>query len=745
MSATQEGRDPIKEIILSSFKLSGTEQEFSYDDKICHEFYANVKDALKDGIRSLSEEEIRCFINLAAKKTLGPDGTNMEYSRALRSVSMFDWDSIAILPSPTISELTTKLYNDTEVKSEFYSLKQEDGLYLNMVKVTNANKDFWKDFHENGAIGGDRHIDAGTSTFYDSISFYDHKNNEVWVAMVSSEPVIDANKIDKSSVEMVVPVITSTNSPFTTHMGISRIPSFPHAPHKNISSALHSFGAQIMKLRYPEKEFMINTPVPIMTGIILTECEKAGILGAVSLGHNEILIDQDLLKESMSKIHPSIQSKRELEQSFRLIQLQAAQQEAIHRGEKIHPIEVEMLNGETYRQISNYNFKLKNTKGETIFQATPEEQRSEFAYLFASHDNFQSSRAYVPTLTIELDALARLKVFDKTQIIHREQINQLGEIELKKPPTLGPKGFVEALQNNDVEKVKDIYFSSNHKDKKYILDALFYNIQHFPNPEIKEGILSKLASQYTQQDIKHEPHFKDWYYKQVHVEELREKIHSGAFYPYHSPESDIPILQDLIKEPEISENKEFINRLYSDNGNIIGKLSFQTIDSANGPEVIMDDTIPTAAVKLCETDTEFQNNIAHSLAIMGSKPNVSHIALFHAITILNNTASRSVADKFLDTIINFPKDLLAANQHYTSGIIEKGLALCDKSQDIFKSVTKDFPNPQESKAALITKLVSLAAKSNIDITRTESFRNLLEVDKLLVKRATLAQSQDIQR
>lgn len=168
--------------------------------------------------------------------------------------------------------------------------KREPDLYFVMERICDENIRFWarfsrqemkksgKLYHKSGDITS-KYLVTGAMGFRDSLVHYaiyrDMSPHELWILYASVKTVKVEIPCAIENLEMTCTISTSSKAPFVTHMGISRtvlfaarkIDNLKH--HSNISFDLHSFGASVMKLQYPEKTYMITTPMSKMLKIFI--------------------------------------------------------------------------------------------------------------------------------------------------------------------------------------------------------------------------------------------------------------------------------------------------------------------------------------------------------------------------------------------------------------------------------------------------------------------------------------------
>ena len=194
-----------------------------------------------------------------------------------------------------------------KVDNELYwaPMAKHPGLFLVMERVTRRNLDLWcqyariqHQFAEKDSRKTTRKNEAGqvlpplpplAGIHHFELVLEDSKSdkislnhNEVWVAYITSDEapqhIPDYMKNYSNgkgfpfaqSIKMFVTIASSKEALLTSHMGISYSveSTFQKRP-PQISMDLHSFGAQVMRRRNPERRFMMNAPVFGMARILI--------------------------------------------------------------------------------------------------------------------------------------------------------------------------------------------------------------------------------------------------------------------------------------------------------------------------------------------------------------------------------------------------------------------------------------------------------------------------------------------
>lgn len=205
-----------------------------------------------------------------------------------------------------------------EVNPNYYKAKIADqNLWLVMERVTDLNRKDWLNFidvqsHSDIVETASRNLKNGGSTSAGSFHFRDaltsvyHQKNEVWVAYITaiSNPQPLTRKFENytcddavpengeffrkltfaNRLKMFVTIVSSPNAKITSHMGIAfpcESTFFPKK--KGLSMHLHSFAAKVMKVRNPERHFMLGEPAPIMELTLARSLPE----GAMHIAHKE--------------------------------------------------------------------------------------------------------------------------------------------------------------------------------------------------------------------------------------------------------------------------------------------------------------------------------------------------------------------------------------------------------------------------------------------------------------------------
>jgi hypothetical protein len=180
--------------------------------------------------------------------------------------------------------LNTNYQVNQEAPKKRYFEKKEDNLYFVLERFNADNKRFWQKFVNKQSKKSGKFYnwsqDKKLNTIYAGVigfksvlichQFSKTSPHDLWILFASKQLPEENSFPDIESLEMTCTVSTAPKAPFTTHMGIFRTINSnlkKQNIHPNISIQLHAFGAKIMKDLYPEKLYMITTPMPHMEAI----------------------------------------------------------------------------------------------------------------------------------------------------------------------------------------------------------------------------------------------------------------------------------------------------------------------------------------------------------------------------------------------------------------------------------------------------------------------------------------------
>lgn len=338
------------------------------------------------------------------------------------------------------------------IAGEIYSIKQQDNLYLNMVRVTKVNVEKWKAFAEDQKKRKDnesalefgrascqhqRIINYSTynsGSFLDSLKYYENLNTEVWVAYASYKPVEDPYEVDIEKIEMCVAVTTSRNAPFISLNGDFRSISalLANKVHEDLENVLYTFAAKIMLKIYPAKKYLMNIPWVDTREALISAFDKNGKKDAVY-----VMVDTKkdewcskaakkekgaFLKEFEEAKASLIKSKKDYEEAvhFTYVIEYGERCVRLHFLEQLHaahtravpvnpPVDMKVLEKRSgYDDIFSLIIRDGNT--DLCSLSTDPKQKGEYAWFFG-HDggHFETRLLSLPVIVVNLEQLALLK------------------------------------------------------------------------------------------------------------------------------------------------------------------------------------------------------------------------------------------------------------------------------------------------------------------------------------------------
>ena len=235
-----------------------------------------------------------CFLEIFFKKTsllflIATTAIFHSFSLPLRAMEGAEEKSVAA------SAIPVKV-GPQRLRDGLYTMKVEEDLYLSMERVSSESDcQWWKEYQ----LLQEQHIDSlkcslsdehkGSLEYAQRLPFQkaikeandplhnfgnslavSDRRKQVWVCYATHTPVSQNGVIDKQSIEMAMAVITDSEAPFTTHMGIARSMYQIHEglpTHRGLAMKLHSLAAEVMLTEDPRKAYMITTPLKAMMDI----------------------------------------------------------------------------------------------------------------------------------------------------------------------------------------------------------------------------------------------------------------------------------------------------------------------------------------------------------------------------------------------------------------------------------------------------------------------------------------------
>jgi hypothetical protein len=372
----------------------------------------------------ITKDNLESIIQKACNVTLSSDGHPIPYGKALRLLAGFDWNFLQMRDVKTsIDEIRKAL----PIKQNFYHLLSEDDFHFYMVQINDSNANLWKEWAEaeeeltysESISKAQKSAVAGIEGFLPSLKYYDNNATETWVAFTTNALLENPTIPATGSIEMCVTMMTSTHSPFTTHIGIFRAPSYQGISHKELAIKLHSFVAKTTLLDHNGKEFMITTPTYHMKEILLKALEKKyGGSGFVFIGddHTEyptaklddVILVYDKMKQSgYDKSERVVGDNKE--ETLKAIEACAEeltlvrQRLALEQGKLHCPFKTKLASSGT-----GSVFIIKNENDIAICTLKDSDMHGEFAWFFDSSWLYDSKDDTCSLVTTKLSELADL-------------------------------------------------------------------------------------------------------------------------------------------------------------------------------------------------------------------------------------------------------------------------------------------------------------------------------------------------
>ncbi len=346
----------------------------------------------------------------------------------LRTLSKFDWSKLSEnyngLQQYLIDSLRAKL-----IHSESYHLEQEPGLHYYMTKITEKNSHSWREFISeqqlvDSATG--RKFYGGLVAFIPSLNFFDWSKTNVWVGFISNQVLSHPDEINKESIEMFVTMLTSENSFFTSHSGISRCLTYNGHIHKNISTSLHSFIGSVTQKHYlDQKKYMITCPIIEMTEILIKSFEERNLSSSIYVGFEEI----NALGPWSRSYHKSAK---------KLKAVVDAQNIKVSKGEITPLINLEFSTKnlripdfDNTDRDDNSNkcsfFTVYDKGGEVVQLITAEDMRGEYVWFFQHRYLYEGQNFSEALLTADIGDLSALLPIAQEQIEYEYHVEPMGE------------------------------------------------------------------------------------------------------------------------------------------------------------------------------------------------------------------------------------------------------------------------------------------------------------------------------
>lgn len=271
---------------------------------------------------------------------------------------VFSYLFLFILPLNAATDPGEDLYpHIKKVSDSFYYAKMKGHpLFLVLERVTSENDQVWKKYavvqnsvlneleRDNGALTNNKDtkldpfvlaLREGLGHFEEALFEVSLDKNELWVAYVTNlskpRPITKQEMDDYQAfynfgyrtrspsgpiknpeavknIKMFVTITSSPTALLTTHMGVaaSLDSALDENRPKGISVPLHSFAAQVMRRRKPERRYMMNAPVPAMARILMKALPKGTIFFGTHNMKEEIEKRRATSYEDFVKDHPGI-------------------------------------------------------------------------------------------------------------------------------------------------------------------------------------------------------------------------------------------------------------------------------------------------------------------------------------------------------------------------------------------------------------------------------------------------------
>ncbi|MFN7662949.1 MAG: hypothetical protein ACK5PQ_04450 [Alphaproteobacteria bacterium] len=236
---------------------------------------------------------------------------------------------------PHILKVDNRLY--------FAKMKSHD-LYLAMERVDSINHALWKKYAEvqsnprvtgwakalvnkDGSPRQKGSIADGACHFLLALTSTNFSSNEVWAAYVtgskeaqhipdsitsySGARILEGSCEFAKNIKMYVSVTSSATALVTSHMGVAvSAEGVQSGRPKGISVPLHSFAAQVMKRRNPERRYMLNAPVMAMERILIKGLPKGSVFVGTREMQPELEKDASRVWKGFLQDNPGIEEKK---------------------------------------------------------------------------------------------------------------------------------------------------------------------------------------------------------------------------------------------------------------------------------------------------------------------------------------------------------------------------------------------------------------------------------------------------
>lgn len=371
---------------------------------VVKEFYNQMNN---NDIDNISDTELKQIVENVKCTVAKTNDVNITTNYCLRHLREFNWKYLFDNFNTLKEKLTDIFLTSNESLTETYHFYHDgDKLHYNMVKVTPENFDTWKSFVlKERTLDMNKLYDTGSVAFMPSLKFFDWINTDTWVAFLSNKKYEVNSKLDTSSIEMYVTMITSQNACFTSHSGIARSIQYNGEKHNRSSQKLHSFISKVANDHYHDnpikKAYMITCPIFGTAKIIKDALNQDNIDGEVYIG-SKVFNDQYKFVPNLNEKQQKIQSEiyqyiQEQKHTSLPIEVILKDQDAVH----------------AYNDPNNItSFNIKDKNGMILNNITAEDVNKEFAWFFEHPYLYQGQNATEVLATIDLQGLIAIGGFN---------------------------------------------------------------------------------------------------------------------------------------------------------------------------------------------------------------------------------------------------------------------------------------------------------------------------------------------
>ena len=324
-----------------------------------------------------------------------------------------------------------------KINDDLYVGKVNDDFYLVMERIDENNIADWRKYTTIQRQIGERmglkllpNTD-GSARFEKILTQKENakgfSKDELWVAYASSKPVTKKASLDtygkqprNPSIEMFMTVITHPDAKITSHMGISRTwenaealekvpPQAKKQPDQSIH--LHSFAAKVMKTRYPEKVYMMTSPVRVMRAILANKMPS----NSVFIGDNLYQAEVEKIKNDPSLLLPKfvlkeVQNETPEERKKRLQERVVREYAFYNIDEKSDQLTTNPPRIIRTREGRNQTLTILNPdKTELVTFDNFSLNNARWTYNWIFGENYRDNGIFIPYVLVDLEKLARAK------------------------------------------------------------------------------------------------------------------------------------------------------------------------------------------------------------------------------------------------------------------------------------------------------------------------------------------------